>query len=74
MPAIHAFHSLILHGIPAKFPKLRFGFIEAGASWVPFVLYDLRRRLERFGQGDPNQRGPSYEVPEDRPCGRTAST
>jgi uncharacterized protein len=65
MPAIHAFHSLILHGVPAKFPKLRFGFIEAGASWVPFVVYDLRRRLERFGQGDPNQRGPSYEMPED---------
>ncbi len=65
MPAVHAFHSLILHSVPSKFPTLRFGVIEAGASWVPFVLYDLRRRLERFGQGDPNQRGPSYEVPED---------
>ena len=33
-------------GIPKTFPKLRFGFIETAASWVPWVIYELRRRLD----------------------------
>ncbi len=33
-------------GLPRKFPKLRFGFIETAASWVPWVLYELHRRLD----------------------------
>jgi uncharacterized protein len=45
-PTVHAFHSLVRHGIPDKFPKLRFGFIEANSSWVPYVIYDLKRRIE----------------------------
>jgi len=47
LPVVHAFQSLIVHGVPADFPKLRFGFIEATASWVPFVLYEIRRNLEK---------------------------
>lgn len=49
LPIIHAFETLIRYEIPRKFPKLRFGFIEAGASWIPFVAYDLKRHLERTG-------------------------
>ena len=45
-PTVHAFHSLLRHSIPDKFPKLRFGFIEANSSWVPYVIYDLKRRIE----------------------------
>jgi uncharacterized protein len=44
LPVIHAIHSLIVNEVPGKFPRLRFGAIEAGASWVPFIDYDLRRR------------------------------
>ena len=40
MPAIHGIYSLILHRVPERFPKLRFGCIESGVSWVPFVDYD----------------------------------
>jgi aminocarboxymuconate-semialdehyde decarboxylase len=47
LPAVHAFQSLILQGVPAQFPRLRFGFIEAAASWVPFVLHNLRRHLAK---------------------------
>lgn len=47
LPVVHAFQSLIVHGVPERFPALRFGFIEATASWVPFVLYEIRRRLEK---------------------------
>ena len=48
--AINGVLGLILHKIPAKFPKLRFGCIEAGSMWTPFVAYDLRR--QQFRQQD----------------------
>jgi predicted TIM-barrel fold metal-dependent hydrolase len=54
LPVIHGVHSLIAHEVPKKFPKLRFGAIEAGASWVPFVAYDLERSFKtRFRKNDP---------------------
>lgn len=65
MPTVNACHSLILHGVPAQFPNLRWGFIEAGATWVPFILYDLRRRLAKIPRGDGVLTGPDYDVPQD---------
>ena len=66
-----AFRNLVANKIPEMFPDLRFGFIEAGASWVPYVLHALR---SVFG-GDPSEWGPklfqecrlyvSYEEWED---------
>ncbi|HTE84946.1 MAG TPA: amidohydrolase family protein [Dehalococcoidia bacterium] len=44
LPVI-AFHDLLSARIPEQFPDLRIGFIEATASWVPFVLHFLQRRL-----------------------------
>ena len=49
-PVISAFHSLILHETHARFPDLRFGFIEVAAQWLPYVLTDLKRRMEREGK------------------------
>ena len=44
------------HKIPERFPELRFGFIEASASWVPYVLHHLQRasgaRLNAGGDAD----------------------
>ncbi len=51
LSAIHAFHTLIRHDIPGKFPNLRFGIVEANSSWVPYVAYELKRRLKRLGGG-----------------------
>ena len=50
LPVISAFHTLLYNGIPNQFPRLRFGFVEASASWVPYVITDLRRRLIRDGR------------------------
>ena len=47
-PVAAAVHSLVLFEIPAKFPKLRFGFVEAGAAWLPFVFGNLKRRAEKM--------------------------
>jgi predicted TIM-barrel fold metal-dependent hydrolase len=38
-----AFRDLVANKVPERFPRLRFGFIEAGASWVPYVLHAIKR-------------------------------
>ena len=43
-----AFYGIVFHGLADKFPNLRFGFIEAGASWIPYVLDRLHARRERM--------------------------
>jgi uncharacterized protein len=45
LPVVHAFYSILNNGIPGKFPTLRFGFIEAGASWLPYVWNQSMRSL-----------------------------
>ena len=66
-PPLHAFFNLVTFGVPAKFPGIRWGFIEAGASWVPFLVYDLRRRMSRnlAGDGGSTPKGYSYELATD---------
>ena len=50
-----AFRDLVANKIPEQFPALRFGFIEAGASWVPYVFHALKRSMHeddsRWGPG-----------------------
>lgn len=40
-----AFRDLVANRIPESFPKLRWGFIEAAASWVPYIFHVLRRSV-----------------------------
>jgi hypothetical protein len=40
-----AFRNLIANRIPELFPALQFGFIEASAGWIPFLLHALRRQF-----------------------------
>lgn len=47
---VMAFRDLVANKIPEQFPKLRFGIIEAGSFWVPYILYSLKRQLG--GDGD----------------------
>ncbi|HEX7230521.1 MAG TPA: amidohydrolase family protein [Candidatus Binatia bacterium] len=51
MPLL-AFRDLVANRIPENFPELKFGFIEAAAGWVPFLIHIVRRLLKdrfRFG-------------------------
>ncbi len=50
LPVVSAFHYLLMGGIPAKFPKLRWGFVEVSAQWVPYVLNDIEIRFKRKGK------------------------
>lgn len=42
MPLL-AFRDIVANKIPEQFPGLRFGFIEAAAGWVPFLIHIVRR-------------------------------
>ena len=73
LPPISAFRNLVHNRIPEMFKTLRFGFIETGASWIPFALYQLAGTMKV----DPKFFGPklfdeynmwiSIEVAEDMP-------
>lgn len=48
LSTLAAVHEIILSGLPAKFPELRFGVIETSASWVPYLCHDLAARFARM--------------------------
>ncbi len=50
LPAVGTFHSMIIEELPAKFPKLRWAFIETSAQWIPYVLNDLALRFKKRGK------------------------
>jgi hypothetical protein len=37
------FTSLLVQGVPAKFPDLNFTFLEAGIAWVPYMMWRLNK-------------------------------
>jgi predicted TIM-barrel fold metal-dependent hydrolase len=43
-PAIGCFGALAIAGTTERFPTLRFAVIEAMASWIPYVIADLRAK------------------------------
>ncbi|MBT4006435.1 MAG: amidohydrolase family protein [Rhodospirillales bacterium] len=47
---IAAFHGLLEFEVPKRFPGVRWGLIEASASWVPYALIDAEKRLKRKGK------------------------
>jgi predicted TIM-barrel fold metal-dependent hydrolase len=59
LPVIGAFNALAESDVPERFPGLRFGFIEAAASWLPYMMFDLERRIERR-TGDRRSIGQSF--------------
>jgi predicted TIM-barrel fold metal-dependent hydrolase len=73
LPILVAFRNLVANKIPELFPGVRWGFIETGASWIPFVLHQLKG----VRRESPDFWGPklfeqynmwiSYEVAEDLP-------
>jgi predicted TIM-barrel fold metal-dependent hydrolase len=47
LPVVAAFHGLLMAGIPGRFPRLRWGFIEVSSQWTPYALNDLSIRFAR---------------------------
>jgi predicted TIM-barrel fold metal-dependent hydrolase len=50
LAVVGAFHSVLFDGVPERFPRLKFGFIEVSAQWIPYALHDIARRLQRRGK------------------------
>jgi len=44
IPTVIACYGLLTSEIPSIFPSLRWGFIEASAQWIPWVLHESARR------------------------------
>jgi predicted TIM-barrel fold metal-dependent hydrolase len=66
-PAIHAvghplsvaicFASIIINGMPDRFPKVRWGFLEAGVGWLLMALERLEGSFGAFTPYDPKLQG-----------------
>jgi uncharacterized protein len=50
LPGITAFHNILTTRLMERFPRLRFGFVELSAQWVPYALHDYVRRMEKRGE------------------------
>jgi uncharacterized protein len=62
MPLL-AFRDIIANKIPERFPDLRFGFIEAAAGWVPFLIHIVRRlQKEKFRFGSSTELFREYRL------------
>jgi uncharacterized protein len=62
MPLL-AFRDIIANKIPEQFPSLRFGFIEAAAGWVPFLIHIVRRlQKEKFRFGSSTELFREYRL------------
>jgi predicted TIM-barrel fold metal-dependent hydrolase len=59
---VGAFFRLVNSGLPQRFPKLRFGFIETAASWIPWVIYELRRRMDTVNSRLPDNLMEAYRI------------
>ena len=53
VPTVTACMFLVLSDISERFPKLRWGFIEASAQWIPWLHSEATRRMERAGRTVP---------------------
>ena len=52
--------SMIFEGVFESFPKLRFGCLECGVGWVPWLMDRMDEEQERKGRYSPNcKRKPS---------------
>lgn len=53
VPTMLACYELLKNDVAEMFPSLRWGFVEASAQWVPWLLHEIaRRRGVTFGPKD----------------------
>ncbi len=50
VPPAQTLATLIIDGVMERFPKLKFGVIEQGATWLPGLMRQLDSALEAFGR------------------------
>jgi len=40
--------SVVCEGVPVRFPKLKFCVVEAGLTWIPFIMYRLDTAYRQY--------------------------
>src|SRR4029079_14071058 len=57
--------SLVIEGVPERFPRLKIVFIEGGFGWIASAIWRMARHFERFRSEVPHlKRKPSEYVRE----------
>ncbi len=64
-PIMYSFSALASSAVPKMFPKLRFGFIEAGASWIPYAISQLGAQKRQGLRGQQRRLPNLYELEPD---------
>ena len=59
---MYSFYALASSGVPKKVPKLRFGFIESGASWIPYTISQLGAVKRQSLRGQQTRMPNLYEL------------
>ncbi len=60
-PTVMACQQILMSEVPQQFPLLRWGFVEASANWVPWIVADVKERYEVAGRPVPD-----YPLVENR--------
>ncbi len=55
LPAVGAFHDVVMKGMHKIFPDLKWAFIEVSASWIPYAMNDLSLRFAKRGMPWPGR-------------------
>ncbi len=63
-PVMQTLATLVIDGVFERFPRLRFGVIEQGASWVPSFLRQLDAVYDAFARHEERLRGLSLRPSE----------
>ena len=62
IPTVACFSDLLLSDVLVNFPKLRIGFIEASAQWVPWVVHEAKNRFKALGRKWPERGVSEYRM------------
>ena len=54
VPTVVTCFLLLMGELPGMFPKIRWGFIEASAQWMPWVHHEVARRYQAAGRDFPD--------------------
>ncbi len=55
IPTVMACQQVLTSDLSQQFPRLRWGFIEASAQWVPWVVADVKERFAVAGKPIPDK-------------------
>lgn len=62
IPTVASVMDVLLSEVPQVFPNLRWGFIEASAQWLPWVMHEARSRFRTMGREWPKNAMREYGI------------